>query len=103
VVVVPDYAQILVDYYARRLSKSFRPLEITGLLTQYHPPDQTFQMRIGLNWAHGCVLCDLAKDVASGDYREIDVAINPFTLRELVKPTLDFISGHCASVQTTDF
>lgn len=103
VVVVPDYAQILVDYYAWRLSKSFRPSEITGLLTQYHPPDQTFQMRIRLNWAHGCVLCDLEKDVASGDYREIDVAMNLFTLRELVKPTLDFISAHCDSVQTTDF
>jgi 4-amino-4-deoxy-L-arabinose transferase-like glycosyltransferase len=103
VVVVPDYAQILVDYYARRLSKSSHPLEITGLLTQYQPPDQTFQKRILLNWEHGCMLCDLEKDFASGDYLEIDVALNPFALRELVEPTLDFIPGHCASVQTTDF
>jgi uncharacterized membrane protein len=103
VVVVPDYAQILVDYYARRLSKSSRPLEITGLLTQYQPPDPTFQKRVRLIWAHGCVLCNLANDVASGDYREIDVAINPFTLQGLVKPTLDFIPAHCASVQTSDF
>lgn len=103
VVVVPDYAQILVDYYVYRLSKSTRPLEITGLLTQYHPPDLTFQMRIRQNWQNGCVLCDLAKDVASGDWREIDVAINPGELRELVEPTLEFLPAHCASVQTTDF
>jgi hypothetical protein len=103
VVVIPDYAQSLVDYYVRRLSTSTRPLEIIGPLTQYHPPDQTFQMQILLNWAHGCVLCDLTKDVASGDYREIDVAMIPVGLRELVKPSLDFISARCASVQTTDF
>src|SRR5262249_9761587 len=43
VVVVLDYCQVLVHYYATGSFKIYPPIEITGLRTKFNPPEPGFE------------------------------------------------------------
>jgi len=78
---------------------------MTGLLTRYDFPDLFLEDRI-LNLQDDPnvdVLRILSQAMASGRYKEIDVAIQPGTLPVLVIPTLEYLAAHCASVEIVEF
>ncbi len=100
-VIVPDIAQVLVQYYTPGTAKSYVATSMTGLLTAFDPPDVGLEQRIlELNDDPNTeVLALLSRAMASGIYREIDVAGMPVS----VTPTLQYLSAHCASVERVEF
>jgi len=104
-VIVPDIGQPLVHYYASGLSKLGPPIELTGLLTTFDPPDVGLEERFveRNDDPNTDVLALLSRAVASGKYKEIDVAMQPGTVPILVTSTLQYLAAHCASVEIVEF
>jgi mannosyltransferase len=103
-VIVPDMGQVLVQYYASGLSQSYAPIEVTGLLTRFDPPDLSLEARTLEDIDRNAdVLALLSRAVASGKYKEVDVAMQPGTMRVLVAPTLQYLAAHCGSVDIVEF
>jgi len=103
-VIVPDMGQVLVQYYASGLSQSYAPIEVTGLLTRFDPPDLSLEARTLQDIDRNAdVLAILSRAVASGKYKEVDVAMQPGTMRVLVAPTLQYLAAHCGSVDVVEF
>jgi hypothetical protein len=104
-VIVPDIAQVLVQYYASGSSKSYPSTEVTGLLTGFNPPDPNLEDRILRlqDDPNVDVLALASQAMASGRYKEIDVAIQPGTSPFLIKPMLEHLQLHCNSVDLVQF
>jgi len=103
-VIVPDVGQILVDYYAKGMFKSYPPIEMTGLLTNYIPPDPNLEARSLERLDQGGDMSALlAQAMASGKYKEIDVVMQPGTLPVLTVPTLGYLSAHCGALERVQF
>jgi hypothetical protein len=103
-VIVPDTGQVLIQYYASGLFESRPSIEVTGLVTGYNPPDPTLEARAlqGID-RNGDVLAVLSHAMASKNYNEIDVAMQPGTLPVLVVPTLQYLAAQCGSVDIVEF
>jgi len=103
-VIIPDICQPVVQYYAAGLSKSSPPMEMTGLLTRFDPPDAGLQRRIVelSDNQQTDVLALLSHETASGRYKEIDVALEP-QASLLVKPMLEYLAARCSSVEVVAF
>jgi uncharacterized membrane protein len=103
-VIVPDIALPLVHYYAAGLSKPGPAIEFTGLLTRYDPPDTDLERRILQLYddPKTDMLALLSHEMASGRYKEVDVAMRPFE-PGMVKPMLEYLAAHCASIEVVEF
>ena len=101
-VIVPDIAQGLVQYYASGLPGPYREPEMTGLLTSFTPPDLTLEDRILRLQDDPNVdaLALLSGAMASGRYKEIDMVVQPGTSPFLVKPAQQYLAAHCGTVDT---
>jgi len=100
-VTVPDFGQVLVQYYVSRLSKSYPPIEVTGLLARFNPPDPGLQRRTVQNEQSGVALALLSQAMIRGKYKEVDVLVSPGAPPHLVKSALAFL--HCDSVDCVEF
>jgi hypothetical protein len=103
IVVSPDIALPLVHYYAARLSKSGTPIELTGPLTRFDPPDVDFEKRILELSDANTVVALLSHEMASGKYKEIDVAMQVPGWAPEVKPMLEYLAAHCTSTEVVEF
>ncbi len=104
-VVMPDIAQALVQYYVSKSPNSPGMTEMTGLLTDFSPPDLGLEERF-LHLQDDPTtdaLAILSSAMASGRYKEIDVAMMPGTSPSLVKPALEYLDERCASVDVVEF
>jgi hypothetical protein len=79
--------------------------EMTGLLTDFSPPDLGLEERFLhlQDDPNTDALAILSSAVASGRYKEIDVAMMPGTSPSLVKPALEYLDERCASVDVVEF
>jgi len=106
VVIEPDIALPLVQYYEAKLSKLSPSIKFTGLLTGFNPPDSDLEKRILGFWddPNTDKLAVLSHEMASGKYKEIDLTMRqPTDLPTLVKPVLKYLIAHCTSIETIDF
>lgn len=97
------FCQILMNYYADQLAHPGKSVPITGLMSQADLEDAT-NPDPGippLSNADPIGLLDSA--IASGRYKEIDVALQMFRLPPSLVAMPGFLSTHCASVSTADF
>ena len=97
VVTVPDIAQVLLQYYKSGLFKTYPAMEISGVQTRLEPPDFLGQKR------NADIVGLLSGAVISGQYKEVDVAMDPGAWPVMVKPTLEQLSTHCTSVDIVKF
>jgi hypothetical protein len=101
-VIVPDLAQVLVDHYARLLPNSYLRPAMTGLTTKFKPPNGFIGDPFNPD-----VTGILSNAIRSGRYREVDVAIQsnmpPITTPLYITPTLNYLAGHCRSIETVQF
>jgi hypothetical protein len=98
-VIVPDSCQALVHYYAPGLLESNPPIEVTGLLTKFDPPD----FRSLQDDRNADDLSAMSNAVVSGRYKEVDVVLGPGPSQALVKSIAEYLTGHCASVEIVEF
>jgi hypothetical protein len=102
-VIVPDHCQVLVQYYAARLGKSYPPLQMTGPLTKFDPPDRNLLTRLLDDYRRRVdILALLSQAMASGKYEEVDVAMLK-ALPPLFKPVLEYLPAHCAALEVVEF
>jgi mannosyltransferase len=102
-VVVPDMGQVLIQHYDSESSKSYPPLDETGLRARFDPPDLGLEERI-LDNRNADVTALLEHATGSGRYTEVDVAMQPAMASPLlVGPALEYLSAHCASVEVVEF
>jgi uncharacterized membrane protein len=104
-IVLPDIGQPLMHYYASRLSISGPPMEVTGLLTKYAPPDvdlerRTLELSDNQNTDPTALL---SQQLAPGKYREVDVVTQPGEPANLVEPMLGYLSASCSSTEVKEF
>ena len=98
-VVIPDSCQSLVRYYASRVSSSNPPIEVTGLLTRFDPPEfQSIQ-----DDKNPDVLSTIKKAARSGKYRGIDFITGTGASPDLLEPIPQFLQANCASVEVVGF
>jgi len=104
-VVVPDIAQALVQYYVSKSPNSSRMTQMTGLLTDFNPPDLGLEERFLYLQDDPNVDAPaiLSSAMESGRYKEIDVVMMPGTSPSLVKPALEYLHERCASVDLVEF
>lgn len=97
------FCQILMNYYADQLAHPGDSVKITGLMSKADLEDATNPTPgiPPLSNADPIGLLDSA--IASGRYKEIDVALQMFRLPPSLVAMPGFLSTHCASVSTTDF
>jgi len=104
VVIVPDNCQVLVQFYASSLRKSYLLPEMTGLLTKFDPPDPTLLFRILSGYGHKDVSALLSQAMVTGRYKEIDVAMLPNAYPpSYIEPALEHLAASCASVEVVEF
>jgi mannosyltransferase len=101
-VIVPDFAQVIVHDYAAQ-SPMNPPLEMTGLLTRYDPPDLDLPTQIFPNQGNGGSVALLSQAMTSGKYQEVDVAMRPDAWPLLVQPALQYLQTHCNSISVVQF
>jgi hypothetical protein len=103
-VIVPDIALPLVYYYMDGQSTSVPSVQVTGLLTQFDPPDEDLEKRLfRLKDANTDVLALLSHAVASRRYKEIDVALQLNSWPQGEKPMLGYLATHCRSIEVVEF
>jgi len=103
-VIVPDMAQVLVQYYATGLFKSYPSIAVTGLLTRFEPPDPDLEVRtLKPIDENADVLLALSQVIASTQSNEVDVVVQPGTLPALINPTLQYLTVHCGRVDIVEF
>jgi uncharacterized membrane protein len=98
VLVVPDYCQSLIHYYATGLFKSYPPVKITGLATTFIPLDPDFEISYERTVSP---IELLSKAMDSGRYKEIDFALRPSA--RLSRDAKDYMRAHCGSVEMVEF
>ena len=104
-VIVPDIAQGLVQYYASGLPGPYRAPEMSGLLTSFTPPDLTLEDRILhlQDDPNVDALALLSGAMASGKYKEIDMVVQPGTSPFLIEPAEQYLAAHCGTVDVVEF
>lgn len=103
-VIWPDHCQVLVQYYASRSPKSYPPVEETGLLTRFDPPDLYLEARMLWEYERNADVCALlSQAMVSGRYKEVDLAMQPRTLPFFIKPALEYLAARCASIESVEF
>ena len=97
VVTVPDVAQVLLQYYASGLFKAYPAIEVSGVQTRLNPADSLGQKR------NADIVGLLSQAMISGQYKEVDVAMDPGPWPAIVKTALEQLSTHCTSIDIVKF
>jgi hypothetical protein len=97
------FCQILMNYYGNQLTHPGASVQITGLMSKADLEDATNPTPGIPPLSKADPIGMLREAIASGRYKEIDVALQMFRLPASLEAMPDFLSTHCASVSTTDF
>jgi hypothetical protein len=99
--VFQPFCQILVNYYATGLFKSYPKPEITGLITNVHQAPSGPGLLPNLQTADPEAF--LSQAIATQKYKEIDVALQLERLPVKVQAIPTFLKSHCSSVEDVTF
>jgi hypothetical protein len=101
IVLTTDICQPLFNYYSENLFPRYQPVQVSGFLTKYRRWDSGFESSIFKGLREATPIASLATALRSGQYKEIDVVLQPAapTSNEIS----NYLGAHCQSVSTVQF